>query len=261
VTFIDYEKAFDSANRKVMWLTLQEYGMPRKIIEIIKILYDRFKCKISLEGEISEFIEVRNGVRQGCILSPTLFLLILDRLMKRVKGLRKRVWSMKERLEDLDYADDICLLAQRFCDMGEKLRKLKEEAESAGLYININKTTGMGVNISNRQKFRVDNTEIEEVGSFVYLGSLVSENGETEEDVASRIKKANGVFVQLYPVWRNRNISKRVKIGIFNTNVKSVLLYACETWKTANQITRILQIFVNKCLTFSRLMTYVVPHR
>jgi hypothetical protein len=74
----------------------------------------------------------------------------------------------------------------------------------------------------------------------------VSENGGTEEDVASRIKEANGVFVQLYPVWRN-NISKRVKILIFSTNVQSVLLYACETWKTTNQITT-LQIFVNKYL-------------
>ena len=66
-------------------------------------------------------------------------------------------------------------------------------------------------------------------------------NGGTEQDVARRIKKGNGVFVQLYPVWRNHNISKGVKIRIFNTNVKSVLLYACETWKTTNQITRILQ--------------------
>jgi len=83
------------------------------------------------------------------------------------------------------------------------------------------------------------------VGSFVYLGSVVSVNGGTEEDVASRIKKANGIFVQLYPVWRNHNISKGVKIRIFNTNVKSVLLYACETCKTTNQITRRLQIFIN----------------
>jgi hypothetical protein len=76
----------------------------------------------------------------------------------------------------------------------------------------------------------------------------VSESGGTEEDVASRIKKANDVFVQLYPVWRNLNISKEVKIRIFNTNIKPVLLYDCETWKTTNQITRILQIFTNKCL-------------
>jgi hypothetical protein len=75
----------------------------------------------------------------------------------------------------------------------------------------------------------VEETEIEEVGSFVNLGSVMSVNGGTEEDVASRIKKANGLFVQLYPVWRNHNTSKGVKIQIFNTNVKSILLYACET--------------------------------
>jgi len=120
--------------------------------------------------------------------------------------------------------------------------------ELAGLHININKTKGMRVNTSNMQKFRPEETEIEEVGSFVYLGSVMSESGGTEEDVASKIKKANGVFVQLYPVWRNLNISKEVKLRIFNTVVTSVLLYACETWKTVNQITRKLQIFVNKCL-------------
>ena len=56
-----------------MWLTLQEYGTPRKIIQIIKILYDGFKRKISHEGKLSDFIEVRSGVKQGCILSPSLF--------------------------------------------------------------------------------------------------------------------------------------------------------------------------------------------
>jgi hypothetical protein len=68
--------------------------------------------------------------------------------MKRVKRLRKRgiQWSMNERLEDLDYADDICLLAQRSGDMEEKLKRPKEEAESAGLHINTNKTKGMRVN-------------------------------------------------------------------------------------------------------------------
>ena len=119
---------------------------------------------------------------------------------------------MKERVEDLDYADDIRLLAQRFCDMEEKLRRLKEEAELVGLHININKLKGMRVNTFSMQKFRFEETEIEKVGSFVYLGSVVSESGRTEEDVVSRINKANGVFVQLYPVWRNLNISKEVKI-------------------------------------------------
>jgi hypothetical protein len=131
--------------REIIWLTLQEYGIPRKINQIIKILYDGFKCKICHEGKCSDFIEVRNCVRQGCILSPILFLLILDKVMKKVKGSRKRgiQWSMKESLEDLDYADDICLLAQRFCDMEEKLKRLKHEGELVWLHININKTKEM----------------------------------------------------------------------------------------------------------------------
>jgi len=147
-------------------------------------------------------------------------------------------WSMKERLEDLDYANEICLLAQRFCDMEEKLKGLEEERELVGLHINTNKTKGIRVNTSNMQKFTLEETEIEDDGSFVYLGSVVSERGGTDEDAASRIKKANGVFVQLYPVCRNLNISKEIEIRIFNANAKSALLYACETWKTTNQITK-----------------------
>ena len=96
--------------------------------------------------------------------------------------------------------------------MEEKLKRLKEKSELVGLLININKTKRMRVNVSNMQNFRLEETEIEEVGSIVYLGSVVSESVGTEEVVASRIKKANGVFVQLYPVWRNLNISKEVKM-------------------------------------------------
>ena len=107
--------------------------------------------------------------------------------------------------------------------MEEKLKRLKD-AELVGLHININKTKGMRVNTSTRnmQKFRLEETEIEEVGSSIYEGSVVSESRGREEDVASRIKKPNGVFVQLYPVRRNLNISNEVKIRIFNTNVQSV---------------------------------------
>ena len=132
--------------------------------------------------------------------------------------------------------------------MDGKLKRLKEEAGLAGLHIDINKTKGMRVNTSDTQKFRLQGTETEEAGSFVYLGSVVSVNAGTEEGVASRIKKANGVFVQLYPVWRNYNVSKGDKIRIFSTHVMSVLLYACATWKTTNQITSRLQTLTNKCL-------------
>jgi hypothetical protein len=72
----------------------------------------------------------------------------------------------------------------------------------------------MRVNTSNMQTFRLEETEIEDVGYFAYLESVVSERGGTEEDVASRLRKANGVFVQLYPAWKNLNISKEDEIQI-----------------------------------------------
>jgi hypothetical protein len=118
---------------------------------------------------------VRNGVRHGYVLSPILFLLILDRVMKRVKGLKERgiQWSMKERLEELDYADDICLLAQISGDTGGKLKRIQEEAESVGWHINKNKTKGMTVDTSNTQKFSLEDTEMEKVCTSVHLGRVV----------------------------------------------------------------------------------------
>ena len=50
VTFIDFENVFNSVKTEIMWLMLHEYGIPQKIIQIIKILYDEFKCKMSHEG-------------------------------------------------------------------------------------------------------------------------------------------------------------------------------------------------------------------
>jgi hypothetical protein len=86
------------------------------------------------------------------------------------------------------------------------------------------------VNATVSEKLFIYEKEIEQVDSFTYLRSIVSKDGGADEDVGSRIRKAIGSFIQLYPVWRNHNISKRTKLRIFNINVKSVLLYACETW-------------------------------
>ena len=88
---------------------------------------------------------------------------------------------------------------------------------------------------------------IEDVESFVYLGSKVTKDGGTAQDVAQRIQKANGAFVQLWRVWRNNKISTRTKFHIFRSNVKAVLLYGSETWKVT-KITSKLQVLVNGCL-------------
>jgi hypothetical protein len=81
---------------------------------------------MSSKGKLSYSLEVTTGVRQGCRLCLTPFLLVLDSVMNKVIRGRKRgiQWQMMERLDDVDFADDIYLLAQRWCDIKAKLKKL-----------------------------------------------------------------------------------------------------------------------------------------
>ena len=89
---------------------------------------------------------------------------------------------------------------------------------------------------------------LEEVDSFVYLGSMVDKQGGTDADVKIRIGKARAAFQQLKNVWVCNNLGSRLKVRIFNAMVKPVLLYGAETWRTtAVNLTRI-QSFINNCL-------------
>ena len=89
---------------------------------------------------------------------------------------------------------------------------------------------------------------IEYVESFTYLESTISKTGGTEEDTKSRIGKARPVCVTLKPVWNNSTILLKTNLTIFNSNVKSVLLYGSETWKHNKALYSKLQVFVNTCL-------------
>ena len=132
--------------------------------------------------------------------------------------------------------------------MQTKLDDLTNKAEKVGLIINVTKTKVLRINTSKTDPFTLRDESIEDVDSFTYLGSVVAKDGEAVQDVSQRIQKANGAFVQLYPVWTNSRISIRTKLCIFHSNVKSVLLYGSETWKEMKTITSKLQTFVNHCL-------------
>ncbi|CAH8289053.1 unnamed protein product, partial [Heterobilharzia americana] len=96
----------------------------------------------------------------------------------------------------------------------------------------------------------INGRKLKEATSFTYLGSTISTTGGTgtDEDVKVRIVKARQAFISLKPVWRSSALSVRNKIRIFNTNVKSVLLYGSETWRVTKGISNKLQTFINNCL-------------
>nr|KAG5685972.1 hypothetical protein BaRGS_017411 [Batillaria attramentaria] len=216
INFIDYEKAFDSVDREALWKLLRHYGVPGKIISLIQCTYQDMSCRIAHAGQLSESFEVKTGVRQGCLLSPFLFLL------------------------------RSCLTSHS--QMQDKTTCLEATSAGTGLKINRKKTELMKINTTANTPVTVGGEPIREVESFVYLGSVVDGQGGTDRDVTARIGKARAAMVMLKNVWASKVVSIRTKLRIFNSNVKSVLLYGCETWRTTKTMQQKIQTFLNTCL-------------
>ncbi|VDP45256.1 unnamed protein product [Schistosoma margrebowiei] len=89
---------------------------------------------------------------------------------------------------------------------------------------------------------------MEDVKTFTYLGSIIDEQGGTDADVKAPIGKARAAFLQLRNIWNSKQLSTNTKVRIFNTNVKTVLLYGAETWRTKKAIIQKIQVFINSCL-------------
>ena len=89
---------------------------------------------------------------------------------------------------------------------------------------------------------------LEEVDNSNYLGSILDKTGGTYEDIKARIGKARTAFVMLGKIWKATNISVKTKLKLFNSNVKPVLLYGSETWRTTKRSIGKVQAFVNNCL-------------
>jgi hypothetical protein len=154
-----------------------------------------------------------------------------------------------DKLTDLDYADDICLLAHSTRVMQITLERLVREAAKVGLKINISKSKEMRIPMkNNNENLYIQGETIERVTQFIYLGSIIDGTGGTEADVKIRIRKAQAAFSMLSKIWKSAAYSIQTKLRIFNTNIKAVLLYGCETWKNSRSITAKLQVFINKCL-------------
>ncbi|VDO68529.1 unnamed protein product [Schistosoma margrebowiei] len=112
INFIDYKNAFDRVDRTTLWRLLRHHGVPEKIVNIIRNSYDGLNCSIVHGGHLTDLFEVKTGVRQGCLLAPFLFLLVIDCIMKistcgRKHGLQ---WTSRIHLDDLDFTNDLVLL-------------------------------------------------------------------------------------------------------------------------------------------------------
>ena len=169
VNFTNYEKAFDSVDRETLWKLLRQYRVPQKVISLVHCTYQEMSCRILHAGQLSDSFEVKTGVRQGCLLSPFLFLLVIDWIMKTTTAGRNNgiQWILCKQLDDLDFADDLALLSHNYAQMQEKTTHLEATSAGMGLKINKKKTEPMKINTTANTPITVGGEPIREVESFL----------------------------------------------------------------------------------------------
>ena len=157
-----------------MWKIVANYGHPDKVINIMKNRGS--SCAVRVDGDLSEFFEIHSGVRQGCVLSPLLFGIAMDWVLKTTMKKQAGIeWADGKRLSDLDFADDIALLHDSWDVMQSLMSALREEATKIGLVINVAKTKIMRIgNWTTTGKILIGPEEVEECGEFCYLDSTIS---------------------------------------------------------------------------------------
>ena len=113
--FIDFKSAFDTIWRKALWKMLAHIGINKKIIKILETLYENSKCAVTIDGKLNEWFSVLVGVRQGCLLSPTLFNIFLEFVINEIENISNN-FDMKDEEFSLGikYADDSTLLTLDF---------------------------------------------------------------------------------------------------------------------------------------------------
>ncbi|VDP00687.1 unnamed protein product [Schistosoma curassoni] len=133
------------------------------------------------------------------------------------------------QLNDLDFADDLTFLSHAQQQMQEKTTSVA--AASAAIGVNIHKGESKILQYKTACKNRITlyREAVENVETFTYLGSTIGEHDRSDADAKERIGKARAAYLQLRNIWNSKQLSTNTKVRIFNTNVKTVLLYGVET--------------------------------
>ncbi|VDP45178.1 unnamed protein product [Schistosoma margrebowiei] len=134
-------------------------------------------------------------------------------------------WTAQNKLDDLDFADDLAFLSHTHEQMQTKTASVAAVSASVGFRIHKGKTKVLKFKVKNSNLITLDGETLEDVESFTHLGSIIDEQGCSDADVKARNGKARVAFLQLKNIWNSKQLSTNIKVKIFNTNVKAVLLH------------------------------------
>ena len=133
-------------------------------------MYNNTECTVMIDKNLTEWFLVEVGVRQGCILSPTLFNIFLEFVMDELSSLQSKLHLDHSLSTDVRYADDTTLIAHIFSKLKLSTKELENACKKWGMKVNSSKCKVMSQEMDDIQ---IDNETMEKVDNFVFLGSVV----------------------------------------------------------------------------------------
>ena len=137
--FIDYTKAFDCVYHNKLWKILQEMGIPDHLTYLLRNLYAGQEATVRTGHGTTGWFQIGKAVCQGCMLSPCLFNLYAEYIMRnaRLDEAQAGIKVDGRNINNLRYADDTTIMAESEEELKSLFMKVKEESEKAGLNLNI----------------------------------------------------------------------------------------------------------------------------
>ena len=180
--------------------------------------------------ETTDLFQIGKGAHQGCIMSPCLFNLYAEYIMRNA-GLDKAQAGIKiarRNINNLRYADDTTLMAESEEELKSFLMKVNEESEKVGLKLNIQKTTIMvsGPTTS----WQIDGQTAETVADFIFGGSKITADGDCSHEIKSCLLLGRKVVTNLDSILKSRDITLPTEVCLVKAMIFPVVMYGCESW-------------------------------
>ena len=231
--FIDYTKAFDCVRHTQLWDIMTKMGFPLHIIHLVQNLYKDQEATVRTSDGYTKWFKIGRGVRQGCILSPKLYNIYAESIMREsVEEAEGGVDIGGERTNNLRFADDTTLICTSKQDLMEMLKEVKDKSSEKGLLLNSQKTKVMVIDPErrNREEFILDGELIEQVDEFVYLGSLLSNKGTCVQEIKRRLAMGRSATQKMVKIWKSRGVSTKLKVRLLRAMVFPIATYGSESW-------------------------------